>query len=323
MKKMVYILSGTVLGLLLLWGIIFLFSDRSIKHYNQLTLECEGQIFFQPNQEINFPVYFYDEEKLSEMANPENFKKVKVLLSNGEEIVASNCTVEDLSNAAGIDNQYFYKKVDISFKYEKECEIVGCSFVYSDKEESFNLGKIKVRQLIPGDHLNSVNFFGELISLQNEEESSGLENRVNDTLVVTIFNATSDMTLTKIDLGLDNMAVELCKMKCLNSPEFDYSKVRGIDGFGEAKTLDQIDTSPAEVMIKNSEGCVYAAPIGVSQEYYENPKNYYINPLYCYTDSDGNKYEWAIDYDVDVISPYIGTKESVDIINNKLKNEGI
>lgn len=325
MKKKEIILCSLIFGVIAIWGFIFFFSDNKIQHYKQLILECQGQIFFHPEDKlpITFPVYFYDEVELSEMANAENFSEVKVFLSNGDVIEASDCIIEDVSDSSYVRGNFYYRRANISFECTEECEIVACSFVYKDTEEKFDLGRIKVRALDPNLSLNRDVFHGRLENVRDDRIVQGEQtNPTINLLELWAEGSESDLKLSKIDLGIDCMSVELSKMKCLNTDEVDFHKVRRMEGFGEDKTTDQISKNNATVLIKKGKRLAYVAPVGVDKSYYEKPMNFYFSPVFYYTDGTGKEVEWACDYTLEVITPVFIEKKTIAQIKKMIEEDG-
>lgn len=308
-----------------IWIVIPLVCGNKIKHYKQLFLKCDGQVLYCPEHgdEVTLPLFFYDEIDISEMANVKNFEKVKVYLSDGSEIEATKCLVEDYSDMDMVSNQFFYKKISITFNVPDECEVVACSFEYKDLIEKFDIGNLKIKAFKAGMFRDLFYFDEELIDTQDRPVSgTRIENKLYNSMIVCLNNYNGNIYISKIDLGSDILGVDLTQMKYLGTGSYSYDSIKKLTSFKKEWTLQEISQSGSELKIEKNENSIYILPLGKADSYSDEYRNYYIAPLYYINDESGNSYVWGREGEPMIITPYIYGDGAIEQLQRMIEEEG-
>lgn len=311
-----------VLGVIILtWSSYALWGSRRIHHYKQLFLPCDGQVLYCPShgKEVILPLFFYDEIEVSEMANGDNFESVKIYLSDGTEILVKECIIEDFNNTNEGELDFFYKRATMTFEVEDECEVVACSFAYSDTVEKFDVGSIKIKSYPAGMFRGSYFFESDLIDTKQEiNYDSPMRNIPYNAFLLYVDNMQGEMTIKSIDLGCEFLDIDILNMKYIGNQSFSYNALKNIQEI----SLDDVEGHFGDVCVKEKENEIFVAPLAKDDSYTKEFRNYYINPLYHFVDEDGVDRVWGAEGNVNVFSPYIGNKEAVKELEKMIREEG-
>ena len=330
-KRVYLIVAAVIIIIAAFWLIVPRILGKKIRHYKQLFFECDGQVLYNAefDTDITVPFYFYDETDLSEMADPNNFQKVKVYFSNGEEVEATNCMIEDCSDSANVGKRYSYKKVSITFPVTKECDIVACSFEYIDKTEKFSIGNLKLRTYEAGMYLNDYKFYVELYdTLQRDNKKDAIANSPCNLLMLDVLFGQDgdDVSIDQLDLGSDIIFADLSKIQYFGSGSIDLERVNNNSDFHQDWTIDDISKEDSTVLIEKSdnevESVYYAMPLAVTDEYEEKPRNYYLNPLVYITEKDGTQHIWGCTTSPYVSMPLILEDTAVEQLKEMIEEDG-
>lgn len=327
-SKRIYIFVGAIVLLIIVaWLIIPRILGEKIRHYKQLFLECDGQVLFNPKYEaeVTLPLYFYDETDLSEMADSNNFQKVKVYLADGKEVEATNCEIEDCSAGTVVGNRYHYKQISITFPVDRECEVVACSFEYVDKVEKFNIGNLKVRAYEGGSYLNNYDFSVDLYDvMQRTVDSESVSNGSYNALLFSAFVGQDgdDIQVNRIDIGSDILFMDLSKIQLCG----DVDKLRRSSNYSKDWNVDEFAQEESPVLIEKgddwTESIMYVMPLAVTDEYEEKPRNYYLNPLVYITEKDGTQHVWGASFRPIISAPFILDDTAVEQLKKMIQEDG-
>lgn len=317
MNKGINAILLSLFTMLILVGIILIIKvikGNSIIHYRQYMFQCQGQVA-QPMNGIAF--IFIDEEELSEMADVNNLKNVYITTDEGEKIEATKWDLEERALFTAPD-EYRGRKLNLYLPYDRAYTITQLTIVYPDKEETFEVGNLKVIPIETDSWMRAgISCYAiNLVELKSfltdpdyvqepDPEPFSTENleagRFNFFQAVgRVYSSEGSFTITKIDFGIEGMGIDPSTIRFLQGEECNFigdtatfiekeeNKI-----YLERDILKSLPSQDISLSVTESKFSIYAS-IRKTESYHTELTCLYISPVYyCVDDATGKMFVYG------------------------------
>lgn len=327
-KKKVILIPLTVVCFLAILIVLKLVIGVKIVHYKQYFIPCRGQVVYctEISPDVQFPLYAWDEEEISELADKENIKSITFETSDNKELKASSWSVEKIEDFA-MSKLYAQgsnvKQLNISLPVASDCTLEKMSIRYLDATETFDIGEVKLVGVEADSIHSSLSILpGIRDALANKR---GMKKGIHmcDVTCLQLFmvNNYSELCLEEIDLGTDDIQVDMEHYSFRDDGVTDISELEKDEILGADRGIDDA-VSKGSIPIPLGDSMIYQISLCKSEAYPDNLVCYYLNPLCTLTTEDGTVKIWGDAQSCTSITPYVYGDEALSEIKEILEKSG-
>lgn len=302
MKKRILLRVGVfLLSLLVVVSIVTIYkklNGTSIEHYAQYMFPCKGQIITMKGVKASIEFRILDEKEISELSDKNNIKGITFVNSAEKEIKAADWEVYDEGGLYQSD-KYSSKTLVVRADFEEETTIKKLNITYPDKEESFEVGSLKILPLEGSNQSASTQIYS------TPWKQGGEDFFINDDSPIlsspaNVLQLSSlpfiDITINKIDLGIEGLGIDPSTIR--EVPEnMDFGEPFEKDPSNQTylsqEVFDELPDPNMELSIEagTDEYVSHIVAIRKSKDYDDSPATIYYSPLYtCTENSSGVEY---------------------------------
>lgn len=277
-------------------------SHSTIEHFKQYIVPCEGRIASYEDTNALLVFYVLDETSISEMADSKNIHAIHLVSENGEKIDAKEWEVSDGSGFYS-GNKYSQKNLSVTISNSRSINFVSMEIVYSDKTETFDIGKLSVYS----QTISNLEACTQISSqVWDDDPYKGIMNATVEKILYqetlldfSAYSLGENINIDSIDLGIPGMGIDPSTIQEVSENTNIQQEITNQNPVYNKYTISNIiERMPEQTVNISISGADdsrrFLLGLRITAEYLNKPMVRYFSPIYYCTDQQtGEKYAYV------------------------------